>query len=187
MKKIYSSLRFLSLIGLGFIFSNCSNDDLGDSIPTFPASQMSVIHGDSEKSWRITEVINKYADPADDFYFTLDCVSDDIYTFSAESDEAIITYGDQLCFADVNDGIFTADREAFGARLLMLDDPETIYMSFGRGYTNKDNTASGSTFAYYTLAELSENRMVFCRSRTGILGDYYEAYTFETVEDPGQE
>ncbi len=67
---------------------------------------------------------------------------------------------------------------------MMLGTPKTIYISFGRGYTNEENTAFASTFAYYALAELSENKMVFYKSHTGIIGDYYEAYTFESVEKP---
>lgn len=67
---------------------------------------------------------------------------------------------------------------------MMPGTPKTIYISFGRGYTNEENTALASTFAYYALAELSENKMVFYKSHTGIIGDYYEAYTFESVEKP---
>ena len=37
----------------------------------------------------------------------------------------------------------------------------TIRLSFARGYVNEDQTAMGSTSTWYTLAELSENRMVF--------------------------
>lgn len=182
MMNFYKLLKFLSIIFLGILFSQCSNDDPDDTIPTFSESQMSLIHGDSEKSWRLTEIINKYADPSDDLYITLECVSDDIYTFSSENEEISVSYGDHLCFEDIDEGLFRADHEYFGGRLMMLGTPKTIYISFGRGYTNDEGTAMASTFAYYALAELSENRMVFYKSTTGIIGDYYEAYTFEAVD-----
>ncbi len=182
MKKTIRLFKFSAILSGILIFNSCSKDDSEDKIPTFSEADMSAIHGNDEKSWKITEVVNKYADPSDDLHIEVDCLSDDIYTFSADSDEASITFGDNLCFEDVDDGIFKADHESFGARLLMLGTPETIYMSFGRGYVNEDNTAFASTFAYYALAELSENRMVFYKSNTGIKGDYYEAYIFEAIE-----
>lgn len=181
MTKFQKFLRFLSIVGIGLIFSQCSKDD-DNTIPTFSESQMSLIHGDSEKSWRITEIINRYADTGDDLYFSIDCVSDDIYTFSAATNKATVSYGSNLCFEDLNEGIFRADQEYFGASLLMLGSPETIYVSFGRGYVNDENTAFASTFAYYAVAELSENKMVIYKSISEIKGDYYEAYTFEAIQ-----
>ena len=184
MTNFYKLFKSLICICLGILFSQCSNDDLDHTIPIFPESQMSLIHGGSEKSWRLTEIINGYADPSDDLYITVECVRDDIYTFSSENEEISVTYGDNFCFEDIEEGIFRADHEYFGGKLMMLGTPKTIYVSFGRGYTNDEGTAMASTFAYYALAELSENRMVFYKSHTGVIGDYYEAYTFEAVESP---
>ena len=181
MTNFHKFLKYLSIVAIVLIFSQCSKDD-EHAIPTFSESQMSLIHGDSEKSWRITEIINRYPDTSDDLYISLDCVSDDIYTFSAATNEATVTYGSNLCFEDVDEGIFRADQEYFGASLLMLGSPETIYVSFGRGYVNDENTAFASTFAYYAVAELSENKMVIYKSISEIKGDYYEAYTFEAVQ-----
>lgn len=183
MKNIYNFLKISGFICLVILFSKCSNDELDNTIPIFPESQLSLIHGGSEKSWRITKVINKYDHPSDDLHITADCINDDIYTFSAENNELTVSYGDKLCFEDIDEGIFRADQEYFGGKLLMLGTPETIYLNFARGYINDEGTAMASTFAYYALAELSEDRMVFQKSRTGIIGDYYEAYVFEAVED----
>lgn len=183
MTKFYKNLKILSLVCLGIIFSHCSSDDNENTIPTFSEADMSLIHGDSEKSWRITKIVDKYANTSDELYITVDCVSDDIYTFSATNDTVSITYGDNFCFAHLDEGIFRADYEVFDARLMMSGTPQTIYLSFGRGYANEDNTAFASTFAYYALAELSEDKMVFYKSHSQTIGDYYEAYTFEALEN----
>ena len=180
MIKIYKSLKTLGLIALAVTLTNCADDD-ENRIPNFPESQMSLIHGDSQKSWRLVEVVDDYSDKTDDFFITADCVSDDVYTFKADR-EVEITYGEVLCFDHLSEGNFTAEHEQFSANLKMIGDPGTIYLSFGRGYANQDYGLVGSTFSNYRLSELSENRMVFTHSNTGILGDYYESYTFVAIE-----
>ena len=180
MVKLYKSIKLLSVIVLAFTFTNCASDD-ENRIPNFPESNMSLIHGDSQKSWRLVEVIDDYSDETDDFFITADCVSDDVYTFMADK-EAEITYGKVLCFDHLDEGLFSADHEQFSATLKMIGDPESIYLSFGRGYANEDHTVFGSTFSSYRLSELSEDRMVFSHSNSGIIGDYHEAYIFEAIE-----
>lgn len=180
MFEFYKTIKLLGIIALAFIFTNCTDDD-ENRIPNFPASKMSLIHNDSQKSWRLVEVVDDYSDETDDYFITADCVSDDIYTFMANK-EVEITYGDVLCFDHLDEGIFRADHEYFSAKLTSFGDPETIYLSFGRGYANEDYSAFGSTFSDYRLSELSEDRMVFTHSYSEILGDYEESYTFEAIE-----
>ena len=178
--------QLLAVISLFIIISCSTNDDTlqKTTIPLFTESNLSLIHNDSEKSWHITEVINKYYDPTYDLEITLDCVTDDIYTFSAMEESVHIDYGGVLCFEDIDDGIFTADNEFFESNLLMMDASkgDTIYLHFARGYINEDQTAQGVTFMYYALAELSEDRMVFYRGESLYLGEYNEALIFERVE-----
>ncbi|OIQ38283.1 MAG: hypothetical protein BM563_06585 [Bacteroidetes bacterium MedPE-SWsnd-G1] len=57
----------------------------------------------------------------------------------------------------------------------------TIYLHFARGYINEDRTAQASTFTYYSLAELSENRMVFQKGGE-FVGNYHKALVFERIE-----
>ena len=188
MKNYNQILKSLAVVCLGIFFVQCSDDDddtlQKTTIPLFTESNLSLIHNDSEKSWHITEVINKYYDPTYDLEITLDCVTDDIYTFSAMEESVHIDYGEVLCFEDIDDGIFTADHEFFESNLLMMDASkgDTIYLHFARGYINEDQTAQGVTFTYYALAELSEDRMVFYRGASLYLGEYNEALIFERVE-----
>ena len=187
MKNYNQILKSLAFVCLGIFFVQCSDDDdtlQKTTIPLFTESDLSLIHNDSEKSWHITEVINKYYDPTYDLEITLDCVTDDIYTFSAMEESVHIDYGEVLCFEDIDDGIFTADHEFFVSNLLMMDASkgDTIYLHFARGYINEDQTVQGVTFTYYALAELSEDRMVFYREGNQYLGEYNEALIFERVE-----
>ncbi len=187
MKNYIQILKSLAFVCLGIFFVQCSDDDdiiQKTTIPLFTESDLSLIHNDSEKSWHITEVINKYYDPTYELEITLDCVTDDIYTFSATEESVQINLGEVLCFEDIDDGIFTADHEIFESKLVLMDASQgaTIYLHFARGYINEDQTAMGVTSTYYALAELSENRMVFHREGGQYVDEYNQALIFERIE-----
>lgn len=187
MKKYPKILKITVIICLGFIFVQCSDNDdeiQKTTIPLFNESHLSLIHNDGEKSWHITEVINKYYDPNYELEIDLECVTDDIYTFSSTEENIQIDLGETLCFEDIDGGIFTADHEFFQSKLVLMDasNGATIYLSFARGYVNEDGTAMGANSRYYTLAELTENRMVFHREGGQYVGEYNQALVFETIE-----
>jgi len=188
MKNHTQIFKSLVVVCLGIFFVQCSDNDEDTlqktTIPLFKESDLSLIHNDSEKSWHITEVINKYYDPTYELEITLDCVTDDIFTFSATEESVQINQGDVLCFEDIDDGIFTADNEIFESKLVMMDASQgaTIYLHFARGYINEDYTATAVTSTYYALAELSENRMVFHREGGQYVGEYNQALVFERIE-----
>jgi hypothetical protein len=188
MKNYNHIFKSLVVVCLGILFLQCSNQDddtiQKTAIPLFTESDLSLIHNDGERSWHITEVINKYYDASYELEITLDCVTDDIYTFSANEESVQINFGEILCFEDIDDGIFTADHEIFESNLVMMDSFEgaTIYLHFARGYINENHTAMATTFTYYALAELSENRMVFYREGGEFIGEYNQALVFERIE-----
>lgn len=186
MKNYNQLLKSTAILCLGIFFVQCSDADdtpQKETIPLFTEADLSMIHNDGEQSWYIAEVVNKYYDPTYDLEITIDCVTDDVYTFSAETESVAISYGEVLCFEDIDDGIFTADHEFFESNLMFNGDWEvpTIYLHFARGYINEDQTAVGVTFTYYKLAELSENRMVFQKGAE-YLGEYDQALIFESIE-----
>ncbi len=177
---------FLFVFLIGFLFISCNNDDDSDqfnkeAIPLFDQSVTSMIHGDGAKSWHITEVINVYYDSNYDLEINLGCVKDDIYTFSSQSEVVVIELGDDLCFGQNDDGIFTADVEIFQSRLLYFND--TVILEYVRGYVNNEGTASGFSQRWYRLAEISEDRMVFHREGGEYIGEYKEALVFERIVD----
>lgn len=189
MKSNRHFFKALAIAGLSILFVQCADDTDPDqriAIPLFSESNISLIHNDSESAWYITEVINEYYDANYELEIELGCVTDDIYTFSASQEEVQITLGDALCFADIDDGIFTADHEIFESRLLYMNGAgsagPTIYLGYARGYTNADHTASGATSTFYRLAELTEDRMVFHRGGGEYIGEYKQALVFERIE-----
>ncbi len=184
MKLMNPIAKSFAFIGLALLTINCSDDDDGpQKIPLFTEADKSMIHSDSQKSWHIAEIINHYYDPSYELEITLDCVTDDIYTFTAGEEAVAIDYGEVLCFEDIDDGIFTADHEFFESNLKTFDMEfgQTLYLHFARGYINESQTAQGVTFTHYRLTELSEDRMVFTKG-TEYLGDYKQALIFEAIE-----
>ena len=185
MKNYNQFFKSVAVVCLGILFVQCSDDDdaTRQSIPTFSESDLSIIHKDSQSSWRIVEVYNKYYDPNYDLEITTDCVTDDVYTFTAGTEAVTIDFGEVLCFEDIEDGIFTADHEFFVSNLKLMDGfkGNSIYLHFARGYINDDQTAQASTFTHYSLAELSENRMVFQKGGE-FIGNYHQTLVFERLE-----
>lgn len=185
MKIINPIAKSIAFIGLALLAVNCSDDenDGPEKIPLFTEADKSMIHGDDQKSWHIAEVVNYYYDPNYDLEITTECVTDDVYTFTAGKEEVTIDYGDVLCFEDIEDGIFTADHEFFESNLRTfdMDFGQTLYLHFARGYMNDSGSAMGVTFTHYRLTELSEDRMVFTKG-TEHLGYYKQALIFEVIE-----
>ncbi|OIQ38282.1 MAG: hypothetical protein BM563_06580 [Bacteroidetes bacterium MedPE-SWsnd-G1] len=61
MKNYNQLLKSVAILCLGLFFVQCSEDDnpSRQPIPTFNESDLSVIHLDSQSSWRIVEVYNR--------------------------------------------------------------------------------------------------------------------------------
>ncbi|UAM98881.1 hypothetical protein K8354_03405 [Polaribacter litorisediminis] len=184
--KNYNNIisQLLSFFLLLSLLSCNSYDDTfdGGNIPLFTESDMSKIHGNSEKSWQITKIINDYYDPIYHLEIELSCLVDDVYTFSSTTNEFSVNLGDDKCFGTNEDGIFTADVEIFDGELVFMDasNGETIYLRYSRGYMNADGTAQGISIRYYKLAELSETRMVFYREKIKF-GEYTQAIIFDAI------
>ena len=127
------------------LLTSCESDDnLQESqeMPVFSESDLSTIHGDSEKSWHITEVINIYYDPSDPLEIDIDCLRDDVYTFHKDDLSFSVDLGENKCFGQNNDGIFVADEEIFDGELIYMNasQGETIYMRYSIGFMNSQGT-----------------------------------------------
>ena len=99
-------------------------------IPLFPETELSLIHVDWEKSWRITEFINNYHNPNYHLEIELACLEDDIYTFHSSNNKFSVNLGEDRCFGTNDDGIFTADIEIFDGELIFMEASQgkTIYL-----------------------------------------------------------
>lgn len=179
------NLKFYKVVILSLIISltlsSCNSDDDLDTreIPLFTEADLSTIHGDSEKSWKITEVINFWYDRNYDLEIELSCLQDDIYTFSSIDNSFSVDLGEEKCFGSDD------DEEIFDGELILMDSfkGETIYLRYSRGYGNNNGGIStgGVSIRYYALAELSENRMVFYREHLNNQGEYLDALIFEKI------
>jgi len=187
MKNYNVILKTLFLVIILTSLTNCSTkeDEIVEKqrIPQFSEADLSIIHGDLEKSWKITEVINDFYDPNYDLEIDLPCLADDVYTFFNTQNEFTVDLGFDKCFGTNDDGIFKADVEIFDGELMIMNASEghTIYLRYSRGYMNETGTAQGVSIRFYTLAELSENRMVFYREGAEFVGEYRQALVFEAI------
>ncbi len=182
MKNYNQIFKILLGFCLSLILVNCDSDDDSDAIkkttiPLFEEAKMAIIHGNSEKSWRLTEVISIF-DHATDTHINSLCGADDVYTFSASSDEVAINLGEQRCFESIS------ESERFEARLLFWptdwsDAEYTITLHFEECRIKDNATYTICSGAYYKLAELSEERMVFHTAGGEFVGEYNEALVFE--------
>ena len=179
IKTLFLTITLFSMLGC-----NDAEEVLEkERIPLFSEADLNIIHGNSEKSWRITEIINNYYNANDALEIELSCVQDDVYTFSTISNEVEINLGNDHCFGENDEGVFIAETELFSASIIIMDaaSGDTIYLSYSQGFSNEDGNIGGVSLRYYALAELSENRMVFYREGGEFVGDYNEALIFERL------
>lgn len=189
MKKINILLKIAFSMCVLIALSSCSaNEDEQiiekERIPLFSKSDLSKIHGDSEKKWRIIEVINDFYDPNYSLEIDTSCLNDDIYIFNNSDNKFTVDLGENKCFGSNDDGIFKADEEIFDGELMLLDASEgdSVYLRYSRGYLNANGTAQGVSIRFYTLAELTETRMVFFREGATYVGEYKQALVFEAIQ-----
>jgi len=174
-------------LSLLLIFSNCSSNDDFDSlertsIPLFTEADLSVIHGDSEKSWKITEIINVYSDPSYNSKINIHCMKDDLYTFFAGIEDITIGLGENSCFQSSNNNTAT---DIFEGKITFRDGTrgKTIILNFTQGskIEEQDQTTTRLDGTYYALSELTEDRMVFQGETEQFLGEYRQALIFEKI------
>ena len=186
MKNLKGLIKLCFCVLLTSTIISCDTSDydyMGKTrIPLFKEADLAIIHGGSQKSWKVVEYINVYHNPNYSLEVETECLKDDIYTFFSTNEDVQIDLGDNKCFGKNSDGIFTADIELFSSKLSFSADSDgnkTIFLQTSRGYVNTDQTATGSSLRWYKLAELTENRMVFHREGGNFIGEYREALVFE--------
>lgn len=94
MKKLTHTLW----IGLAFLMvMSCSDDELDPARPLeFTQEDLSLIHGDGEKQWRVTRFYNNFERGG--LNSEVECHADDIYRFRADFSRVEVTPGEISCF-----------------------------------------------------------------------------------------
>jgi len=192
MKTYKITKLFFSLCFLLALLSCESDDDLLAIRATdFTKAELMKLHGGSDKSWKLTEIIipEKFRD--DPAFMNTTCVADDIYTFSIPTSdlyestiEVNIELGDVRCFETYS------DAESFEGKLLYdpytLNGVEVFKTTFFLDECRiTDNVPVGTTTwcfeDTYPLVELTDDRMVF--SNAIFIGEQTFGFVFEKINE----
>jgi hypothetical protein len=190
--KLFFTLCFL------LAFASCETSDILENssrtiVRDFTKAELIKLHGGSDKSWKLTEVIlpERFRDHPSSLNKA--CVSDDIYTFSISTsarhesiEEVKIELGDTRCFETFS------EAERFQGQLFYapykLKGVDAIKTTLVLEYcsiedTLDDNGNEGTTTRCsgdsYRLVELTEDRMVF--SNATYIGEHTFGYVFEKI------
>lgn len=153
--NILKSLALLFITTL--LFVGCGSDDTPGN--QFSLDDLSLVHGNSEKTWKITAFYSNYDQQIlHDFN---DCFVDDLYTFKSETETLEVQLGPLGCYwnePEVEDANITYSFNAEAGQILL---------QHGRGESNGDHFASN--FFFIELQELSSTSMLFADNINGRL------------------
>ena len=199
--KNFKIIKLFFALCLLLAFASCeSNDDLLEGsfrtrITDFTKAELIKLHGGSEKSWKLTEVIlpEEYRDHPN--LMNSACVADDTYTFSVSTsatyesiEEVEIELGDTRCFETFS------EAERFEGKLLYVPYKlngvnvieTTLILKNCSIEDNVDENGTEGTFTTcnedaFRLVELTDDRMVF--SNAAYIGEYTFGYVFEKINE----
>lgn len=197
--KNYKITKLIIALCLLSVIASCDtdNDDQFTKIAVtdFTKEELIKLHGGSEKSWKLTEVIlpEKYKDYPN--LLNNACVADDTFTVSVSTsttDESVedikIELGETRCFDTIS------EAERFEGKLLYvpyklngIDVVETTLILKSCSIENiVDENGTEGTFTKcnedaFRLVELTDDRMVF--SNAAYIGEYTFGYVFEKADE----
>ncbi|SNR39096.1 hypothetical protein SAMN06265371_102226 [Lutibacter agarilyticus] len=197
--KNYKITKLIIALCLFSVIASCDtdNDDqfTKTAVTDFTKEELIKLHGGSEKSWKLTEVIlpEKYKDHPNLLNNT--CVADDTFTVSASTsttyesvEDIIIELGEIRCFDTFS------EAERFEGKLLYvpykfngIDVVETTLILKSCSIENiVDENGTEGTFTKcdqdaFRLVELTDDRMVF--SNAAYIGEYTFGYVFEKADE----
>lgn len=163
------SLKSLLFIGLTFTMFSCnSNKDDSPSLK-FTTEQLNMLHGGTEKSWRIIGLYENYsANSLSDFN---ECFRDDTYIFKSDTDQVEVALGSSYCY-------WSSPDEAVANVEYSYDELEgRVFLNQHRGERFGD--AFTSRFFFLELEEMTASRLVFSDKRDG---KYLKTTILELVE-----
>ncbi|MGK0325215.1 MAG: hypothetical protein ACJA2M_001906 [Polaribacter sp.] len=189
IKKLFFALCFL------LAFASCeSNDDVLTEVvkvKDFSTVELIKLHGGSNKSWKLTEIIipGKFRDNPGLINKT--CAADDIYTFSVPTSEiyesigeVIIKLGDTRCFETISDAESFEGILSYFPYTLNGVDVFRVALFLDRCRITDTIPAGTTTICFgdiYPLVELTDDRMVF--SNATIVGEQTYGFVFEKINE----
>jgi len=131
--KTYKITNLFFSLCFVLAFASCVSDDdlLAIRATDFTKAELMKLHGGSDKSWKLTEIIIPKEFRDDPAFMNTTCVADDIYTFSVPTSELYestievnIELGDVRCFETYS------DAESFEGKLLYYLNSAKLYSFF---------------------------------------------------------
>ncbi len=163
MKLHYSFFALLLLV-----FSCGTHDDEQPDLK-FTPEELELIHGGSEKTWRVVQVFREYSRSRLDQM--KDCIMDDTYTFSANSPEVQLNLGEVSCFFD------EPEEQVDALQLSFWEEEGRLFLDHGRA--ESDGGSSSAIVYVLQLHELSADRMFFAN---GPVGNFGRALILEAID-----
>ena len=187
--KLFFALCFL------LAFASCeSNDDVLEvrvKVKDFSTVELIKLHGGSNKSWKLTEIINPEKFRDDPVFINKTCVADDTYTFSVPASEiyesigeVIIELGDNRCFETISDAESFEGKLSYFPYTLNGVDVFKVALFLDRCRITDKVPVGTTTICFgdiYPLVELTDDRMVF--SNATIVGEQTFGFVFEKINE----
>lgn len=156
-------LSILSLLIL-IITTSCSSDDDNASQELYSTEDLSIMHNNSSKTWKLEAYFIDYNSKQKSEQN--DCLVDDIYTFKPNGIIEIVA-GLENCYY--------GDNEIAEAEYRFYEDEGHLFATMIRGEIT-NNLVKSTSFSLQ-LIELTENRMVFA---SGDKDNYKKSLIFIT-------
>lgn len=150
----------IALFLLTVFFSCTKNEEL--IIDGISKDEVTLLHDESSKKWRVTEFYSNYKGKILDTDKT-DCMKDDVYTFFHDKNEAKVEFGNNSCYSNYND----IDGESAVATYSYSLKDRKLGLDFGRGAYNETNKVQTAWVFSTTCIFMSSDKMIFTQNKNG--------------------
>ena len=161
--------RNIFCVLIALVLFGCKDDDSVQSTLDFTQEQVLLMHGGSEKTWRVKQLFSEYSRSR--LSQLMPCHVDDTYTFKANTGDVLVTMGDESCFWD------NPDQELSDVLYTYYEESGELFLDHARGEVK--DAESSQIFYILKLREISETEMLFAN---GAPGNYGRAILFEAMD-----
>lgn len=148
--------NFFLLSILAILFFSCSEDQILEE--SYTEKDLEKIHGGDFKTWKIEGLYVNYESNWLSEYN--DCYTDDLFTFTKDSNEAIGDLGSEHCFVNNPEQAITT------LTYTLYEEDGTIMLNVSKTEFHED--VYQSRFFNLALKELTERKMFFAVSESGV-------------------
>jgi hypothetical protein len=114
------------------------------------------LHNNGSKKWKLTGYYSNYKEDSLNDDLTK-CMSDEIFTFFNDNNQAYIELGNESCYANLPD----TEEELVVATYDYEEEKEKLYLTFTRGRYSSVNNITSVSIIILKCVLLTPNKMVF--------------------------